>query len=347
MSTTSRASLLGVLVRHRSPISDLHERSRPGSSTAHACYTTGVSGSFAPEGTVPLRTAAQQELFVSIYEPSQASREVALEQGVVTIGRLGGGAKLALDDPAVSREHARLVVGDDLKVEDLGSSNGTRCHGKRIAARQPVLIRHDEAVIVGATTLIVHWGTRVLVPSTAAPLVEGETLRRVELFAVNPLDLLIVGEPGVGKTQLARWVHERSRARGPLVEVACRGRDAQALEAELVGGLAAARGGTLVIDDIPDLPLELQDTLQGELRRRGPTGSEADGPRPRMVATSRLPFAEGVRLGRAAQRLEVLAGLVGRRARSASRPATRVPGDCGRNPSGDGNDLTRGAARFG
>jgi two-component system response regulator HydG len=85
----------------------------------------------------------------------------------------------------------------------------------------------------------------------------------------NPV--LIVGEPGTGKSLLARIIHELSpRRNGPFVEVCCKGRSDTALEDELFGGwlsgretaragkLALSHGGTLVLDEVHSLSPALQ-----------------------------------------------------------------------------------------
>jgi DNA-binding winged helix-turn-helix (wHTH) protein len=65
-------------------------------------------------------------------------REVRLSEGQHVIGRAPEAA-LLLDDPAVSRHHARLVVGAGaVTVEDLGSRNGTWRNGTRLAALSPL-----------------------------------------------------------------------------------------------------------------------------------------------------------------------------------------------------------------
>src|SRR5262249_30086505 len=85
----------------------------------------------------------------------------------------------------------------------------------------------------------------------------------------NPV--LIVGEPGSGKSLLARIIHELSpRRNGPFVEVCCQRHRDGALEEELFGDwcnggdlersgkLALAHGGPLVLDDVNSLSPALQ-----------------------------------------------------------------------------------------
>lgn len=104
-----------------------------------------------------------------------------------------------------------------------------------------------------------------------------EILRRAGLIAAKPAPVLIEGETGTGKTVLARWIHQHSpRATGPLVKRGCgeidtgtgpsalfghvRGAFTGALAAR-VGMLEQASGGTLILDDVDYLSLEIQAAL--------------------------------------------------------------------------------------
>jgi DNA-binding NtrC family response regulator len=94
------------------------------------------------------------------------------------------------------------------------------------------------------------------------PVVASDALRaaydRAAELARSSDNLLIWGEPGVGKTTLARWIHAQSvRARGPLVSLDC-GLQSSSIEAALVGRvspaskksrglLQAASGGTVLL----------------------------------------------------------------------------------------------------
>jgi two-component system response regulator HydG len=94
--------------------------------------------------------------------------------------------------------------------------------------------------------------------------------------ARSQVAVLLTGENGVGKTMLARYIHEHSdRRTNPLIEVNCRvanGPDAH------VGGFVAASGGTLILDEICELQPEAQAKLRAilEAGRVRPVGAGAD-----------------------------------------------------------------------
>ena len=121
-------------------------------------------------------------------------------------------------------------------------------------------------------------------------------LTRAALVAPTTMPVLITGESGTGKELLARAMHELGPApAGPFVAVNCGALPRELAESELFGhergaftGAAARRsgwfeeasGGTLVLDEIGELPLELQPKLlrvleTGRLRRVGGSGEAA------------------------------------------------------------------------
>ena len=102
-------------------------------------------------------------------------------------------------------------------------------------------------------------------------------LRQAEAGALRRLPILIRGETGTGKEQVARHVHRVSRRRGAFVPVNCAALTGSLIEAELFGhadgaftgarrggapGLVCeADGGTLFLDEIGDMPMGLQAVL--------------------------------------------------------------------------------------
>ena len=102
-------------------------------------------------------------------------------------------------------------------------------------------------------------------------------VRRVETAAVRKMPVLVRGETGTGKEQLARHAHAASRRTGAFVAVNCAALPESLIEAELfgyaegsftgakkggsVGLFREADGGTLFLDEIGDMPVALQAVL--------------------------------------------------------------------------------------
>jgi len=80
------------------------------------------------------------------------AREIALADGGNLVGR-DPDAAITIDDPRVSRHHARIVVGRDrARLEDLGSKNGTWHNGRRISSREP--LSDGDEVRIGPAVLV-------------------------------------------------------------------------------------------------------------------------------------------------------------------------------------------------
>jgi PAS domain S-box-containing protein len=104
-----------------------------------------------------------------------------------------------------------------------------------------------------------------------------EMLKRVEAVADTPANVLLMGESGVGKELVAHAIHSRSpRAEGPLVKVNCASIPKELFESEFfghvkgaftgahrdrVGRFQLADGGTIFLDEIGEIPMELQGKL--------------------------------------------------------------------------------------
>jgi DNA-binding NtrC family response regulator len=76
-------------------------------------------------------------------------------RGTVVIGR-GAECDVRIEDPSISRRHARLELGTVTTIEDLGSSNGTLVAGARIAHGQAVEVRFDEVLAIGGVGVVIQ-----------------------------------------------------------------------------------------------------------------------------------------------------------------------------------------------
>lgn len=202
----------------------------------------------------------------------------------------------------------RLQRGGHLRLRDLlGSALAAACVSRPPPPRHApdwglAQSRPAAAPSAQAGAALSH---RTLAPRPAAsatpPAGEDPRLaaarRRVAAAVALKVPVLIHGETGSGKEVLARHAHTASGRRGEFVAINCGGVPAELFEAELFGYaggaftgarreghaglLASADGGTLLLDEIAELPLRLQATLLRFLddQMLRPVG----GTRPRQV----------------------------------------------------------------
>lgn len=138
-----------------------------------------------------------------------------------------------------------------------------------------------------------------------------ELVRQVELLVqADRTTAMIIGEPGTGKGWLAQYIHaESSRAAYPFAAVNCATWGALTLGADLFGSasvppsdpglLDAARGGTVFIDDVSALPIELQPLLLRVLQDAAAVhDSPADSAPARIIAAASKDLVNEVNGGR-------------------------------------------------
>jgi transcriptional regulator with GAF, ATPase, and Fis domain len=209
----------------------------------------------------------------------------------LTIGS-GPGQYLQLSDPCVSRHHCVIRVGDHgLICDDLESTNGTFVSGHRIKS---AVLAPGDTITLGETELAIE----LLDETISEPLSRADRFGRVlgrscgmrrmfallERVASSNATLLVEGETGTGKSLLAEAIHEVGpRANRPFVVVDCGALPHGLLESELfghergaftgatetrIGLFESANGGTILLDEIGELPLDLQPKLLRALERR-------------------------------------------------------------------------------
>ena len=261
---------------------------------------------------------------LKVLSGSDKGFRVELDHDVVRIGSSEAN-HLTINDSTVSRRHAEIVrIQDGILLRDLGSTNGTWVSEVRV---REVFLGEDRIFRVGKTEL--HFALRDevvdIVPAEEPKFegLEGQSVAMREVFSVlervarTELTVLVTGETGTGKELVSRAIHDRSRRRrGPFVVFDCGAVARNLVESELFGhergaftGAIASRpgvfeqanGGTIFLDELGELPLELQPTLlrvleQREVRRVGDRRTRAVDVR--VVAATNRDLRAEVAAGR-------------------------------------------------
>ncbi|MBK7858140.1 MAG: sigma 54-dependent Fis family transcriptional regulator [Archangiaceae bacterium] len=251
-------------------------------------------------------------------------RSLSLERGTYRVGKAAD-CDLALADGAVSSTHLLIeVLKGRARFTDAGSRNGSFVGDvafKTVELRAPAHLR------IGRTELKLV--TRAETAPALAPSLSdrfgglrGKSLAMRSLFATleraarGDADLLILGETGTGKDVCARAIHEASpRARAPFVTVDLAATTPELIGSELFGhqkgaftGAETARrgaferaeGGTVLLEEVGELSLELQPWLLRVLERREVKPLGADAHRPvdvRVLAATHHPLRKRVEQG--------------------------------------------------
>jgi DNA-binding NtrC family response regulator len=213
--------------------------------------------------------------------------EIDLLSGrTLVIGRASG-VELRVDSGGVSRRHAELErQGPLFAIRDLGSRNGTFLNGRRIAH---AALSESDVLRVGDALGVVE---RVDPEQSNSPTELGgalfgpslwSLLEQLKRAARSDLPIVVLGETGVGKECVARAIHLLSERKGAFHAVNCAALPSGLAEAELfgyrkgaftgadkpaLGHLRAAQGGTLLLDELAELPLPVQAKLLRVLQER-------------------------------------------------------------------------------
>lgn len=207
----------------------------------------------------------------------------------VTVGRRD--CDIMLVDRSIGRRHFELcIAAGEVWVRDLGSTNGL-CSTDGVTFKEGQLIVGSE-FLAGACRFRLAKLDTVEEPVSShtrqgGMVGESEAARAmfsiVERIAKAPLSVLLMGESGTGKGETARAIHTASGAKGKFVTLDC-----ASLQRELASGLIyghkkgafsgavsdhagpfeVAENGTVFVDEVGELPLELQPAFLRALDRK-------------------------------------------------------------------------------
>jgi len=253
--------------------------------------TTEVSEPEGPERDEPARAQLR------VVYPAELAAALPLERARILLGRQPDDEHAApLLHGTVSRKHFAIEWDGRLKRHtgvDLGSRNGSNVDGQPAAAPTP--LGSGSVVRVGNVLLVYESGPGVGAGDADAEAGPGAGARAVSRDAIpgdaaatrllraavartapDPSPVLLIGETGTGKEFVADELHRLSGRDGKLVAINCAALSPQLVESQLFGHVRgaftgatedqpglfrAAQGGTLLLDEIGELPLDLQPKL--------------------------------------------------------------------------------------
>jgi len=215
--------------------------------------------------------------------------------------------KRGLEEMVAKRTAEFVAAKDDAEARRQIAENGlaeikklkAQLETEKAYLQEEIKLEHNHAKIIGQSDAIKY------------------VLYKVEQIASSDTTVLILGETGTGKELIARAIHDLSlRKNKTLVKVNCAALPANLIESELfghekgaftgsqsrhIGRFEIANGGTFFLDEIGELPLELQGKLlrvlqDGEFERLGST--QTIKVNTRIIAATNRNLEEEVNKGR-------------------------------------------------
>ncbi|MBL7684706.1 MAG: sigma 54-interacting transcriptional regulator [Deltaproteobacteria bacterium] len=224
-------------------------------------------------------------------------KKMDLERKPLRIGKKEDN-DFVLEDNAVSRHHLMIELrGDSFVLKDLDSTNGSFINDMRV--REAYLSPGDVIGLGNTQIEFISFDEKIQIePSTKTAFGQmvGKSRKMRQIFGIlekiSPTlaTVIIQGETGTGKELVARAIHQHSlRKEKPFVVFDCSAVAPSLIESELFGhekgsftgaikdrkgAFEAANGGTIFLDEIGELTLDLQPKLlraleQREIRRVG------------------------------------------------------------------------------
>jgi transcriptional regulator of acetoin/glycerol metabolism len=205
--------------------------------------------------------------------------------GELVVGR-DDGCQVHLGGDGVSRRHASIRCAgsdDEPVISDLGSRNGVRVNGRLVQSSR--LLPGDVVRLGGWVGVVTArpGDFSEVAPGVFGGLLLKEALAPLLRAATSDLPVVLEGETGTGKEVVARALHGASGRAGPLVAVNCAALPEGLAEAELFGYrrgaftgadraspgfFRGAQHGTLLLDEVSDLPMPVQAKLLRVLEQR-------------------------------------------------------------------------------
>ena len=218
-------------------------------------------------------------------------KKLTLDQKLTKVGKRDTN-NLVIMDKTVSREHMEIeYTADSFLLRDLESTNGTFLNGSRV---KEAYLSPGDLIKVGNTTMeFVAFDEKVKIePSEKEEfgMLVGRSRKMRQIFSIlekispTHATVIIEGETGTGKELVARAIHENSQRKGkPFVVFDCSAVAPNLIESELFGhekgaftgaiksrrgAFEAASGGSIFLDEIGELTLDLQPKLLRALEQR-------------------------------------------------------------------------------
>ncbi len=261
---------------------------------------------------------------LKVVKGPEKGQVLSIEREIVVVGA-DRSCDLVLTDSAISSHHFEIrTTAKGFVLTDLESTNGTTVDGLRVGS---CFLDSGAVVRVGRTKMRFSPSRENLeIPLSAKDrfgslLGSSAAMRRVfallERVAPTDATVLIEGESGTGKELVSRSLHQASqRPEGPWITVDCGAIPENLVESELfghergaftgadrarAGAFEAASGGTILLDEIGELPLVVQPkllrVLEGrEIKRVGRTSHTPVDVR--VLAATNRDLASEVEAGR-------------------------------------------------